>query len=188
MLYIGVEILIIATYILHIVSSAQPPCTTDKRVIFFIISAPTNINIIIQNICTAIPVSASDMPTLPEYTRKGKSAVHRKGKTIQIFCNQVGINGIGIVPPEKNSPITPNIPIEPIGDIVLKIEIYISMDIATSKINPKNKVTINSKKEIGLSGNDKLYGYGIKNPKIITGAKRNIPLANLFDSSFTYHT
>jgi hypothetical protein len=77
-------------------------------------------------------------------------------------------------------------PTDPTGDIVLKIDMYISMEIATSS-SPIKRVIANSKNEIGLAGKDILYGYGIKRPRAITGANLNAPLASRFDSSFTYH-
>jgi hypothetical protein len=95
---------------------------------------------------------------------------------------------MGIVIPEKNSPMIPNIPIDPTGDIVLNIDIKISIDIATTKSSPRNSVTINNINEIGLCGRDRLYGYGNKRAITTTGKKRREALATLLDSSLVYHT
>jgi hypothetical protein len=58
----------------------------------------------------------------------------------------------------------------------------------TSKVSAKNRVIKNSKKDNRLCGGDKLYGYGSKNPIIRVGENRNMPPANLFENSLTYHT
>ena len=60
---------------------------------------------------------------------------------------------MGMIIPEKKSPMAVAITMLPTGIMVINIDIYISIDMETSTISPRNKEAMNSKNVVTLSGN-----------------------------------
>jgi len=63
------------------------------------------------------------------------------------------MRGIGMIMPEKNSPVVEIISIEPTGDMVINTDMYISMDIDTTTIRPRSREMMKRKNDIALGGN-----------------------------------
>ena len=74
-----------------------------------------------------------------------------------------------MIKPAKNSPKTPKINKEPIGDKVTKTEIYKNMEIATSSNKPNKRVMTNKIKVVTFGGKVMLYGFGKKKATIKIG-------------------
>lgn len=89
----------------------------------------------------------------PVYILNGISTASLKGRKYAIFCSHEGMKGMGMIIPEKSSPIDEKTTMEPTGRMVINIDIYINIDIDTRTINPRNKETVKSKNAARLPGN-----------------------------------